>query len=341
MDLQVVKLLILTGLFIVSFILGILPVQLTWYYRGRSTTTSKIYDRTRSILSCFAGGVFLATSTLDLLPDTREILKENMKNSGVLSDYPLGEFIMVLGLILMLTTEQIALIYNGKQESHHTVSRSTLNSIVSDKIVKNEESETLLSAKENVQISYHSPEPLFHSDYDIDKGKTRNIQNNRNNMSNVPNSVSSTFRSILLLIALSLHSVFEGLAVGLQKNLSDVFEITIGILIHKAIIAFSLGMTLAQSTLSYFHSFLSVLTFSLASPIGIGFGLMIVKFRNGSSSSLTEGIFQGLACGTFLYITLFEIVQHELRNSDLRLVKILFLFFGFICMSLLFLIDGH
>lgn len=335
MDLQVVKLLILTGLFIVSFILGILPVQLIWYCRGRATVTSKMYDRTKSILSCFAGGVFLATSTLDLLPDTREILKENMKTSGVLSNYPLGEFIMVLGLILMLTTEQIALIFYGKQESHHHTA-STRNNIVSENIVKNEESETLLSAKENVQTSYHSPKPLFHSNHYTNKGKIRNIQK-----SNISNSVSSTFRSILLLIALSLHSVFEGLAVGLQKNSSDVFEIIIGIIIHKAIIAFSLGMTLAQSTLSYFNSLLSVLTFSLASPIGIGFGLMIVEFRNGTSSSLIEGILQGLACGTFLYITLFEILQHELRNSDLRLVKVLFLFIGFICMSLLFLIDGH
>lgn len=35
----------------------------------------------------------------------------------------------------------------------------------------------------------------------------------------------STFRSILLTAALSLHSVFEGLAIGLQPDVDSVMQV--------------------------------------------------------------------------------------------------------------------
>ena len=55
-----------------------------------------------------------------------------------------------------------------------------------------------------------------------------------------------------------------------------VFQIFIAVIVHKGIMAFSLGLNLAQSqgmTVKYFVA--SVIVFSLASPVGMGIGMAI------------------------------------------------------------------
>ena len=59
-------------------------------------------------------------------------------------------------------------------------------------------------------------------------------------------------------------------------DLICIFQIFIAVIVHKAIMAFSLGLNLAQSqgmTVKYFVA--SVIVFSLASPLGMGIGMAI------------------------------------------------------------------
>merc|ERR1712212_637886 len=51
----------------------------------------------------------------------------------------------------------------------------------------------------------------------------------------------SPLRSVMLLLALSFHSVFEGIAIGLQDNSGQFFSIVIAVIVHKTVMAFSLG----------------------------------------------------------------------------------------------------
>jgi len=44
-----------------------------------------------------------------------------------------------------------------------------------------------------------------------------------------------------LIIALTFHSLFEGFAIGLQKELGQLMSIFIAVVVHKAVMAFSLG----------------------------------------------------------------------------------------------------
>ena len=84
---------------------------------------------------------------------------------------------------------------------------------------------------------------------------------------------NSSLRSLLLLVALSLHSIFEGikkiifhhfhfcliiicvflfyegLAIGLQDNAEEVLQIFAAVVLHKCVIAFGLSLNLVQSQL--------------------------------------------------------------------------------------------
>ena len=59
----------------------------------------------------------------------------------------------------------------------------------------------------------------------------------------------STMRILILVGALSLHAIFEGLVFGLAERVDEVFGTILAVLVHKSIIAFSTGMQLLTSGL--------------------------------------------------------------------------------------------
>lgn len=140
----------------------------------------------------------------------------------------------------------------------------------------------------------------------------------------------SALRSLILLLALTFHSVFEGLAIGLQQDYSQLIQIFLAVIFHKGIMAFSLGLNLAQShgmTIKYFVT--SVTIFSLASPVGMGIGIGLSDMKQSIARDVANGVLQGIAGGTFLYITFFEVLPHEFSSNKMRLPKVLCLLIGY------------
>ena len=103
--------------------------------------------------------------------------------------------------------------------------------------------------------------------------------------------------------------------------------------------AFSLGLNLAQShgmTVKYF--ILSVTIFSLASPLGMAIGIGLSDMKQSIARDVANGVLQGVAGGTFLYITFFEVLPHEFASNKMRLPKVLCLLVGYsIICGLLFI----
>lgn len=150
-------------------------------------------------------------------------------------------------------------------------------------------------------------------------------------------SSHSILRSLLLVFALSLHSIFEGLAIGLQTVTENVVKILLAVMIHKCIIAFTLGLNLTHSQLRRSNAYKGIVFFSLTSPIGIIIGLVVVDFVTGLPMMVTSVILQGLAAGTFLYVTFFEVLPHELNSNEDRMIKMGCLVLGFSVVSVLLL----
>lgn len=140
---------------------------------------------------------------------------------------------------------------------------------------------------------------------------------------------NSSLRSLLLSVALSLHSIFEGLAIGLQTNVEEVLQVFAAVILHKCVIAFSLSLNLVQSKLRTFVIVQLTLIFCLAAPVGLGIGMGVMELSNSLEATVLSGILQGIACGTFLYVTFFEVLPHELNNSDMRTPKMIFIILGF------------
>ncbi|GIY31310.1 hypothetical protein CEXT_269481 [Caerostris extrusa] len=84
-------------------------------------------------------------------------------------------------------------------------------------------------------------------------------------------------------------------------------------MIHKCIIAFTVGLNLTRSDLRKISIIKSNFFFALSSPVGILLGVFVMDVVQGLSLVITSGILQGMAAGTFLYVTIFEVLFKELN----------------------------
>lgn len=237
-----------------------------------------------SFISCFGGGVFLATCLLDLLPDAIESFgKANFDTS-----FPVAESAVIGGLLIVLFMEQIV----------------------------------LTMREHGCLISGHTHLHSERDDQEIQGSPTSMISEEERN---------STVGALLLVLALSLHALFEGLSIAVINDASKLVEVFVALTLHKCVIGFSLGVRLVQSGLRTPWVAFSSCIFSVQIIIGGFGGLELMALLSGgdrATAALVSSILQGIACGTFLYITTFEVVPHELDRMGSRIVKLLFLFLG-------------
>lgn len=79
----------------------------------------------------------------------------------------------------------------------------------------------------------------------------------------------------VLMIALSVHGIFEGLALGLMKELSQCINLMLSILIHKFAESMSICIAMTKSKMEFREIFKFILLFSFASPLGTTLGIIL------------------------------------------------------------------
>ena len=136
--------------------------------------------------------------------------------------------------------------------------------------------------------------------------------------------VRSFLTATLLMIALSTHAVFEGIALGLTNDESGTVNIIVALLCHKAQASMSLGLALSKHfPEADTRAAIILMAFGLATPIGIGIGLYI-----NANNSILEITLSSFAAGTFLYIAASEVVVEEFTILGSRWLKLLFFTLG-------------
>lgn len=121
----------------------------------------------------------------------------------------------------------------------------------------------------------------------------------------------STLASLMLFLALSLHSILEGVAIGIVPRAEMVVSTSAAILTHKAFAGYALGSTLitAESLDTRKHLYLGIM-FSMTTPLGVLLGMALLDDFNGDSFAV--GVVQAMVAGTFLYVSIVEVGTKEL-----------------------------
>lgn len=347
---EVIKVCLLFTLLFATFTFSMLPVKMmSVAKRQNDRRKRKRLNNIISLLSCYSAGIFLATCLLDLFPEVQIKMTQSLDSFDISSTYPIGEFILAFGLFLIFIMEQIVLTCKekGNDDSYEPLLASTSSvSSVRHNIPGRENRpgpRTYISDNVSVNRYEHAnaENELSQDDCDVIMSDEDAEVFNELTESEIYQDPSShsVIRSVMLLLTLSMHSVFEGLAIGLQGTTRDVLSIFAPVALHKSILAFSLGVNLVQSEMKPWGIIRSNIIFAITAPVGIGIGILIVDISPDSIvTTLIDGILQGIACGTFLYIVFFEILPHEFmtyRRYPSRLLKTLMLLFGFATVAVL------
>ena len=144
-------------------------------------------------------------------------------------------------------------------------------------------------------------------------------------------------RCCMVVLALSLHAIFEGLAIGLQISTSNIWYLFTAMTIHSATILFCIGLELLIAKTKIKTIFINIFILSVTSPFGVILGLIITLHvnMNTKAKSLAVVILEGFSAGTLLYITFFEVLNREKARRTIILTRAGFILGGFVLMALL------
>lgn len=340
----IAKVVAMCVLFLASFIIGCLPIKLAKIFHWDKNAKN---NRVVQFLLCLGGGVLLCTTFLHLLPEVAEQIQE-MQSDGTLPELKIhfAEFLMCVGFFTMYLVEEIVHYYLHRKQKNSdmcalrrslSVRRGDVSSVSTSELVKSME-----EAKPNPLEFHNSHRHSEHSGHShVEHSHSEHAGHSHVGHSHViidaEDSIVQSIRGLLVVLALSVHELFEGLAVGLESAPSNVWYMFGAVSAHKLVIAFCIGVELVSTKTRTILTVIYVFTFAVVSPLGIGIGIL-VSGDGESETAVASVILQGLASGTLLYVVFFEILQAERKGGILQWLAV---FVGFLLMFIITLFAGH
>jgi len=175
---------------------------------------------------------------------------------------------------------------------------------------------------------------LFHHQHSHNPHQTTDeepLQNSRDRDRNGESGFkkSSIVTPVLLMIALSIHSVLEGVVLGIQDSEASTLSLMIAILTHKPVETLFLGIIMAKEGVNLSTHIVLVTILSIVTPTGICIGLALDHLTDLSDEIIAS--FSAIAAGTFLYISTNEIISEEFHgatSASQRVIKFVSLLAG-------------
>jgi len=155
----------------------------------------------------------------------------------------------------------------------------------------------------------------------------------------------SKAHTFIFVIALSIHSFLEGLGMAALTNEERVIKFTIGLLAHKWLEAFALGVSVLKASFKSVYSFGLISVYSILTPLGIGVGMAIQSLldeNNKAALNNASVVLNGLASGSFLFVACIEMIPPEFHKKNKHTVfKFITMVFGFAIMAVVTIFHSH
>ncbi|GMH14449.1 hypothetical protein Nepgr_016290 [Nepenthes gracilis] len=216
----------------------------------------------------FSGGVFLGTAMMHFLSDSNETFQDLTTKS-----YPFAFMLACSGYLITMLADCVILHIYEKQS---VAAQSNNSNEGSPAAVKDHERAT----NPREEGHHHGGPPV--------------------------SKASSIGDTILLILALCFHSVFEGIAIGVAETKGDAWKALWTISLHKIFAAIAMAIALLRmvpdrpllSCAAY------AFAFAISSPIGVAIGIAIDATTEGPTADWIYAISMGLACGVFVYVSI-------------------------------------
>lgn len=279
-DLLIAKIVSGVGLLVASVICGVIPFKLTKIFNWSEPLDmhgKKKSNTTVNVLLCFGGGVLLATTFLHLLPDINYTITWLVETNLLPHmNLPLGELLMMVGFFLIYLIEELVHHYLHR----HQDKRNELKA--KKKNIEQSANGDAFERGNGAAISKFTEPQLDHQNsvsdlisVDHAAAPEKHHSGHIHGHSHLPiphdddeDVLVSSMRGLLIVLALSIHELFEGFAVGLQMSTRGVYFMFAAVSAHKFVIAFCIGVELMVQRTKMRLAFIYVLIYSAVSGIG-------------------------------------------------------------------------
>jgi zinc transporter 1/2/3 len=129
---------------------------------------------------------------------------------------------------------------------------------------------------------------------------------------------SSLPKLITVLFGLSFHSIFVGIALGIQS--SDV-ALLIAITFHQFFEGIALGARTTNTKLvKRWKTVLSEVIFMFTLPTGVIVGILVARASRHDpfNFALVNGTFQAVSAGVLLYVGMVHMLKEELAKEEFK-----------------------
>lgn len=286
-------------------------------------------QRLVSFANCFGGGVLFGTIFLHLIPEVSYQWSEYLEKVGTEAPLPVAESLEVLGFCLILFIETLF-----EQLSIRKLKRG----VFAEDCEKCEKKHNNLHKLQNI-----SPDECNVPEQEIlspDKDVLISAANTAKRCV-VMNNMNQTHNVWILLASLFLHSLFEGMAVGVETQAQTVIGLIGAVLIHKCAIALTLGSRLISQYVPLKKGIVFAVLLAVGTPLGVVLGTGLQAELTGTTLLVVVATIQALATGIFLYITFAEILFEELKKKKDMKYKIPCIVLGIVIIGSATLLHDH
>ncbi|KAJ6834711.1 zinc transporter 2-like [Iris pallida] len=233
----------------------------------------------------FAGGVFLGTALMHFLSDADETFRDLTE-----AEYPFAFMLAAAGYVITMLADCLVSLVVARGKGHRPGSIQQENGSLNG--------------------------DYAHSETKAEEGAHSHGQS----VKSLVNDASSLGDSILLIVALCFHSVFEGIAIGVSENADDAWKALWTISLHKVFAAVAMGIALLRMMPDrpLLSCFAYAFAFAVSSPVGVAVGIVIDAATQGHVADWIFAISMGLACGIFVYVS----INHLLSKGYMPTVPV-------------------
>ncbi|KAK9834708.1 hypothetical protein WJX74_008281 [Apatococcus lobatus] len=287
-----------------------------------------------SIINCFAGGVFLTFGFMHLLPDAAEDA-EDLE----IENYPTAYLFATVGFFLVFFVQKVLtpLLVPTEGDFGSQQGRSCCTTGATAILGNATLAPQGVPAKDG-KMSIGKP-------FDEEAGPGMNGCSCDNTAVQRPRASGALawIAPIILFLGLCVHSVFEGLAVGLQTTNAAVVTAGVAMVTHKWVESIALSSMCIRARAKAWQILLVLLAFGVMAFVGVAIGVAVTD-----SSPWTEMVLFGLISGGFIYIGGYEIIHGEfspgcssrISSRMWRVVQFTAMFLGALLVALLQLVHG-
>ena len=293
-----------------------------------------------SVSNAFSGGLFLGIGLFHVLPESAEMLEG-------LSDAPIAYFCAFLSYALILFVEKVAFnshaLIHGHGHNHNNEEKRITLSKLNETDTENEDNEKkepmvkteMVVQEEKIQVKEKeksgSVENDDHDEHDEHDEHDHDHKESDHSHEHKPSAITP----YILLLALGFHGFFEGMALGIQSDVSNTLSLFLAIVAHKWAASLTLGISIVKSGVEKKQLIIMVLIFAFIGPVGVAVGLILSETAN----DYLQGIFLAISVGTFIYIACSEVLVEEFENPDNKFLKFFMFMVGGVFIGSLSLIE--